>query len=232
MKKAKSPKVMEPLDNRPMVELVTHLAFRLHPERVLIVVGHQKDMVIDHIRKLFPSAEFVEQREQLGTGHAVLQTQESLEGFDGIVLVLSADVPLLRGRTLERLLNLHLEKRAVATVLTAEFDNPQGYGRIVRNPDGMLKKIVEEKDADPETRKIREINSGVYVFKKRALFEALSHITPENAQHEYYLPDVFEYFWRNHWNVAGYITDRPDETVGVNSMQELDRARKLYEIRS
>ncbi|MEE9225965.1 MAG: sugar phosphate nucleotidyltransferase [Bacteroidota bacterium] len=232
MKNPETAKVMYQLDGRPMVEHVSQLAFILHPQRVLIVVGHQKQLVADHISTLFPSAEFVHQLEQLGTGHAVMQTDGALRAFDGSVLVLSGDVPLLTQRTLESLLRTHREIRAVATVLTAELANPEGYGRVVRNADGALKKIVEEKDADPETRQIREINSGVYVFKKTELFEALRFITPENAQHEYYLTDVFEHFWNRGWKVAALKAERPEETSGVNSAEELDYVRKLYHPRS
>lgn len=222
-------KVMYHLDRRPMVEHVAELAFSLHPERVLLVVGHQKQLVVDHINKLFPSAEFVDQLEQLGTGHAVMQADAALRDFDGSVLVLSGDVPLLRKRTLENLLRAHRQAGAVGTVLTAELATPEGYGRIVRNPSGTLRKIVEEKDADAETKQVREINSGVYVFEKSELFEALRFVTPENAQHEYYLTDVFEYLWKHGWQVAAVKAERPEEISGVNSEGELDYVRKLYE---
>ncbi len=222
-------KVMYNLDSRPMVEHVTELAFRVHPQRVLVVVGHQKQMVVSHIGRLFPSAEFVDQTEQLGTGHAVMQTEDALRHFGGSVLVLSGDVPLLTHLTLERLLKTHWQLRAAATVLTADLANPTGYGRIVRNADGTVEKIVEERDADAEMRQVREINSGVYVFEKAELFGALKFITPENSQHEYYLTDVFEYFWKQNWKVAALKVERAEEISGVNSADELEYVRKLFQ---
>lgn len=231
MRNPEKAKVMEQLDSRPMVEHVCQLALNLHPQRVLVVVGHRKEVVIDHITKLFPSVEFVDQPEQLGTGHAVMQTAGALRAFDGSVLVLSGDVPLLTLRTLQSLLRMHWGVGAAATILTAELANPRGYGRVVRNAEGTVQRIVEDRDADPATREILEINSGVYVFKKTELFKALQLITPENSQREYYLPDVFGYFWNHGWKVAALKVNQSDEISGVNSAEELSHVRKLYKTR-
>ena len=232
MKNPDRAKIMELLDSRPMVEHVTQLALSLQTQRVLIVVGHQKQQVVKHLSSLFPTVEFVDQLEQLGTGHAVMQTDGAFRSFDGSLLVLSGDVPLLTKRTVERLLRTHWQFRSKATVLTAHLANPGGYGRIVRNADGTLRKIVEEKDSDFETRQIQEINSGIYVFEKGELFEALRFIRPENTKLEYYLTDVFEYFSNRGWKTAALKADQPEETSGVNSAEELEYVRKLSQPRS
>jgi UDP-N-acetylglucosamine pyrophosphorylase len=227
MKNPEMAKVMYPIAGRPMIEYVVDLALRLRASRTVVVVGWQKQSVIDHLSRTFSSVTCVEQTPQLGTGHAVMQAEEALVGFAGNVLVLSGDVPLLSYRTTAALLQGHESARATATVLTALIDTPSGYGRILRDGTDHVVGIVEEKDATAEQKQIREINSGIYVFDRGALFEGLKHITPANAQKEYYLTDVFHYFWRNHLPVRAVPADEPAEVRGINTIEQLEEAQEV-----
>ncbi len=220
-------KVMYEINNRPMVEYVVDLAVNVQAEQTLVVVGWQKDLVIEHLSKAKPGVKFVEQTEQLGTGHAVLQTMEALKDFQGEVLVLSGDVPLLSEKTAKAVIGYHRTSNAVATILTAELDDPSGYGRIVHNEDGSVKKIVEHKDASKKELAIREINSGIYVFDKEKLFDCLQHVKPNNTQGEYYLTDVFELFWQNQWRVSAVKAIDAVEVMGVNDARQLETARQI-----
>jgi bifunctional N-acetylglucosamine-1-phosphate-uridyltransferase/glucosamine-1-phosphate-acetyltransferase GlmU-like protein len=132
---------------------------------------------------------------------------------------------------MENLLGHHFETGAVATILTSIMKDPTGYGRIVRNPDGSVNKIVEHRDASEEERKISEINSGIYVFDKEKLFDGLNHITPDNSQNEYYLTDVFEYFWRHQWTVSALVAEHEDEIHGINTFDQLEEARGILNAR-
>lgn len=232
MKNPEMAKVMYPIGDKPMVEYVVELSPALQAQRVLVIVGWQKDSVIERLSKAAPGVEFVDQPKQLGTGHAVLQTEAALAGFDGDLLVLSGDVPLLTEKTAKALLGYHRASDAVATILTAELRDPAGYGRIVHNEDGSVKKIVEHKDASAQEREIREINSGIYVFDKVKLFEGLRQLTPNNAQGEYYLTDVFEFFWNNDWRVSAVKALDPAEVMGINDPSQLEEARRVMASRT
>ena len=156
-----------------------------------------------------------------------MQTQDVLSGHDGSVVILSGDVPLLTAHTIQGLIDNHRESQALATILSARYDDPAGYGRIIRNPDGSVKKIVEHKDATAEEKAVHEINSGIYIFDCRKLFEALKTLRPNNIQKEYYLTDVFEYFWKQHWIVKALPAEHPDEIQGVNTVGQLEEVRKV-----
>nr|MBP9095721.1 NTP transferase domain-containing protein [Ignavibacteria bacterium] len=169
-------KVMFPLKGKPMIQHVVELALKIHSEKIILIVGHQKQTVMDFITEAFKDnmdkISFASQDEQLGTGHAVMQTKPDLENFEGDTLILSGDVPLLRFETVDKFLNFHNANGFSASLLSANFDNPFGYGRIVRDNDGNFIDIVEEKDADDEVKKISEINSGIYIVDNKNLFEA------------------------------------------------------------
>jgi len=220
-------KVMYQMQGKPMVEYVVELAARLQADRTLIVVGWQKDSIVGHISKVNSGVEFVEQRDQLGTGHAVQQTQSALDEFEGDLLVLSGDVPLLTEKTVRALIGYHRTTEAIATILTAELDDPSGYGRINRNDDGSVKRIVEDRDASKKELALREINSGIYVFQKEKLFDCLRLVKPGNAQGEYYLTDVFELFWKNQYRVSAVKAIDSIEVIGINDTGQLDAARAL-----
>lgn len=227
MKNPDIAKVMHTVLDKPMVQHVVDLAAQLEASRTIVIVGWQKDSVIAHLQGTSPSVVCVEQSPQLGTGHAVMQAEEPLRGFTGEVLVLSGDVPVLTYGTLAGLLKQHRETGSTATVLTAVLEDATGYGRIVRNPEGQVVGIVEHKDATDDQRAIREINSGIYVFDAVHLFEALKHITPANAQKEYYLTDVFKYFWLHGLPVGARATSDPHEIQGVNDLRQLEAARQV-----
>ena len=227
MKDASRAKVMYELDGKPMLHYVIRLAHDMNATKVIAIIGYQRETVEHYVKKHFPEAEFVTQAHQLGTGHAVMQTESALSGFSGNVLVLSGDVPLLNHGTIDRLIRYHRQTKAVATILTAELDDPTGYGRIIRNPDHSVKKIVEHRDASPKELLVQEINSGIYVFEKEELFDGLKHIRPHNVQNEYYLTDVFEYFWKHHWIVSALKAPHPDEIRGINTVEQLNEARKV-----
>lgn len=220
-------KVMYEINGRPLVEWVVDLARRLQASRTVVVVGWRKESVIAHLARVSPSAVCVTQDPQLGTGHAVMQAEPVLQGFTGDVLVLSGDVPLLTERTTRELIASHREKRVAATVLTAIPEDATGYGRVLRDRKGNVTAIVEHKDATEEQRKVREINSGIYAFQAANLFEGLHEITPNNAQKEYYLTDVFEVFWRRKMSVAAVVARDPVEIGGINTPEQLEEARRL-----
>lgn len=220
------PKVLHQVNKRPLVDYVLETAQSLDPEKIVLVVGHQAELVVNAVAR-FKVAVAV-QEPQLGTGHAVMQTETELHNFNGEILILSGDAPLVNAETLKRLIAFHRSAEAVATVLTAQLDDPTGYGRVVReiNSDSVLK-IVEQKDASEEERALKEINSGVYVFNKRALFEALGQITTNNAQKEYYLTDVFAVCFGNKEPVCAFMTDNANEILGINTPQQLLEAERL-----
>jgi UDP-N-acetylglucosamine pyrophosphorylase len=232
MKNPDIAKVMYAVDGKPMVQHVVDLALALGSERTVAIVGWQKESVIGHLAAAGSRVECVEQSPQLGTGHAVMQAERPLAGFRGDVLVLSGDVPLLTRATVSSLLDHHRESGASATLLTAVLEEPAGYGRVLRGEGGNVVGIVEHKDATEEQRRIREINSGIYVFDRDRLFEGLAHITPHNVQKEYYLTDVFQYFWRHGLPVRAVSVVEPHEIMGVNTVEQLEEARRAFARRS
>jgi bifunctional UDP-N-acetylglucosamine pyrophosphorylase/glucosamine-1-phosphate N-acetyltransferase len=217
------PKVLHDIEGRPMVSYVIDTIRAVCSDGIYIVVGYLAD---DVIRALDGTGvEFVLQKEQLGTGHAVLQAGEALAGFEGTVLVLNGDVPCLRTETVRRFVDYHRSEGAAATVLSAELDDPTGYGRIVRGDGGDLLAIVEQKDADEATKRIREINSGLFCFDKELLFDALAATGRDNAQNEYYLTDTIELLRSMGKPVRAFCVDDSQEVAGVNTDAELEGIR-------
>jgi UDP-N-acetylglucosamine diphosphorylase/glucosamine-1-phosphate N-acetyltransferase len=221
-------KVMNPLAGIPLIGHVVRLARRSGAGRVIAIVGHQRDSVISWLRESDPGVEIAVQAEQLGTGHAVLQAEPLLRDFEGDVLILSGDAPLTRPETIASMLERHRSTGAVVTVLTAVLPDPTGYGRVVRAADGRISAIVEHKDARPEELVIDEINSGMYIFQARLLFEALKKVTNDNAQGEYYLPDVFAIFARDGKRMEPCVVSSFDEIRGVNTIEQLQEMEIIY----
>jgi bifunctional UDP-N-acetylglucosamine pyrophosphorylase / glucosamine-1-phosphate N-acetyltransferase len=217
--KSALPKVLHRVAGRPMIEYVLDTAGGLQPSSITVVVGHQAETLKRALSEQ-PGLTFVVQEPQLGTGHAVLQAETALAGKPGTLILLSGDVPLLTRSTLEMLAERHAESRAAATVATAIVDNPHGYGRIVRSGQ-QIARIVEEKDASPDERAIREINTGIYAFDLDRLFEALRGIAAQNAQREYYLPDLVAIYARQGRRVETVTVDNLSEIQGINSRAEL-----------
>ncbi len=214
------PKVLHPLAGRPLISHVLRTVSTLDAATTTIVIGHGADDVRSALAST-PGLSFVVQSPQLGTGHALLQTEPVLRGKSGTVLLLYADVPLLQGNTLRRLLEKHHNTRAVATVLTAEVADPYGYGRIVRDASGHIARIVEERAASGDERAIREINSGNYALALGPLFAALRNLATDNAQGEYYLTDLIAQYRHANQPVETLCLESADELRGVNSRVDL-----------
>jgi bifunctional UDP-N-acetylglucosamine pyrophosphorylase/glucosamine-1-phosphate N-acetyltransferase len=219
-------KVLHKLDGRPLINHVCRTATALAPRKIYVVIGHQGEDVKTAVLEELDSehAEFVWQKEQLGTGHAVNSARQFLEDEDSILLVLSGDVPMIRAETLAALVQQHRSHRgkgAACTILTVKLEDPTGYGRIVRDDAGLFNRIVEQKDASEDERKVKEINSGIYCFDTRKLFTALSQVKNENAQGEYYLTDVPTLLRNAGDDIAIYHHNDPNEIEGINNRVQL-----------
>lgn len=226
--KSALPKVLHEVGGKSMVQHVLDSSGEAGADRKIVVIGFGAESVE---QALGNQAEFVIQAEQLGTGHAVMQAREKLNGFEGTVMVLCGDTPLLTGKTLTSLFDAHKEAKAAATVLTAMMPDPTGYGRVIRNQEGNVIKIVEQKDASPEELAVREINTGIYCFETDLLFEALDHIGCDNKQGEYYLTDVIGILVSRSAKVWAVVAEDNEETLGVNSRVQLAQAEKVLRVR-
>jgi bifunctional UDP-N-acetylglucosamine pyrophosphorylase / glucosamine-1-phosphate N-acetyltransferase len=213
------PKVLHSVAGQPMIEHVLTRAAAIGPSSTTVVVGHQAERLRSALAR-HQNLTFVVQEPQLGTAHALLTTEASLRGTTGTLLLLSGDVPLLTSRTLQKLADRHQSTGAAATVVTAIVDDPRGYGRIVRSGEHIAC-IVEDKDATPAQREIREINSGIYAFAIEGLFDAVRSIGAENTQNEYYLPDLVAIYRQRGLGVETITVSNPDEIRGINSRTEL-----------
>ena len=211
-----------------MLEHVFRSVSAIDPEKTVTVVGHKAELVE---QVLAGQTDFVRQTEQLGTGHAVMMAEPVLENLTGQTLVIAGDTPLITGESLKNLIDFHINHKNVATILTAEADNPFGYGRIVRNQHEEVLKIVEQKDASDFEQQIKEINTGTYVFDNARLFEALKNINTNNAQGEYYITDVIGIFRENGEKVGAYTLKDFDESLGVNDRVALATAESVMRSR-
>jgi bifunctional UDP-N-acetylglucosamine pyrophosphorylase/glucosamine-1-phosphate N-acetyltransferase len=217
--KSRLPKVLHPIAGRPMVEYVLRTAGSVRPETITLIVGHEADTVRARLAP-HKDLQFVVQSPQLGTAHALQQAETALQGRTGTLLLLSGDVPLLSSKTLRQLIDTHTSAAAAETVVTAVVERPYGYGRIVRTR-GKIARIVEERDASPTERAIKEINSGIYAFDLAPLFDALRAIASQNAQGEYYLTDLVAIYRRRKLPVETLVLEDPQEIRGINSRTEL-----------
>ncbi|MGH9331503.1 MAG: bifunctional UDP-N-acetylglucosamine diphosphorylase/glucosamine-1-phosphate N-acetyltransferase GlmU [Vicinamibacterales bacterium] len=217
--KSARPKVLHEAAGLPLIEYVLRSSDPLGAASIVVIVGHMAEAVRDTLSKR-PGSQFALQEPQRGTAHALLQAEPYLAGKTGTVVMLSGDVPLLSTETLRRLIATHVATGAAATLLTAVVDDPFGYGRIVKS-GGLVERVVEERDASAEQRRIREINGGVYAFDLGSLFGALRSIVPENAQGEYYLTDLVAVYGRRGLAVETLVVEDPRELRGINSRAEL-----------
>ena len=225
--KSRVPKVLHQVAGRPMIDYVLDVAAAQHPSSITVVVGHQAEMLRAALASR-PNLECVVQEPQLGTGHALLATAPVLAKRSGTLVLLSGDVPLLRTETLQAIIDTHVRANAKATVATALVADPTGYGRIVRSGQ-QIARIVEERDATPAERTIQEINSGIYAFALDGVFEALRGIATDNAQREYYLPDLVGIYRRRGLTVA--TTPVPENEIrGINSRAELAEASRAVHL--
>lgn len=226
--KSERPKVLHPVAGMPMLSHVVRTATALKAFPIIAVVGHGADVVTKTIEA--PFLEFVQQEKQLGTGHALVCAKNSLIHFEGDLLLLCGDVPLLQPKTLENLVSHHKKLSANLTILTAELSEPTGYGRIIRGKNG-VERIVEEKDAVPSERKIKEINTGIYLFSAPDVFKWLDRIENKNAQGEYYLTDVVAEARKSGQHVEALKVDNTEEIMGINDRIQLSAADRLMRFR-
>lgn len=226
--KSDLPKVLHEINGRTMVEYVIDAVREAGAEEICLVVGHKAELVKERIGS---GVTYVLQEEQLGTGHAVKCALDFI-GTEGDTMILCGDTPIITGRTLKELLAYHRLYELKATVLSTILEDATGYGRIVRDASGNFQRIVEQKDATPEEQAIREINSGMYVFRSADLSDSLMQIRNDNAQKEYYLTDTIEIIHNQSHSgdgiaVGAMATERADETRGVNTTEQLAEAAEL-----
>ncbi|MFA5097612.1 MAG: sugar phosphate nucleotidyltransferase [Candidatus Margulisiibacteriota bacterium] len=218
------PKVLHTLCGAPILNYVLEAVNALHLRDAYIIVGHKADLVMKKYKHL--DLNFIEQKEQLGTGHAVMQAEKVLKDRDLTVLVINGDMPFIKSTTLKQLVELHRSKKASATVLTACVEDPAGYGRIIRDLGRDVEKIVEQKDGSLGELEVKEINTGTYCFENADLAEALQQVRPENSQHEYYLTDVISILRKKGKKVAALCVEEPFEAMGINCREHLEEAEK------
>ncbi|MGG4142016.1 bifunctional UDP-N-acetylglucosamine diphosphorylase/glucosamine-1-phosphate N-acetyltransferase GlmU [Paenibacillus algorifonticola] len=226
--KSKRYKVLHHVCGKPMVGHVLDTVKQAASERTVVIVGHGAETVKAYLGE---QAEYVLQEQQLGTGHAVRQAEALIGAEDGKTIVICGDTPLVRSETIQAMLALQQSSGAAATVLTASFADPTGYGRIIRGESGEVERIVEQKDCTPEEAATKEINTGTYVFDNRKLFEALAKVTSNNAQGEFYLTDVIGIFRQAGESVQGYCTEDTAEAIGINDRVALAEAEGLMRAR-
>lgn len=222
------PKAMFPIGNRPMIEYVLDNLSFIDNNNIYIIVGHAKEQITDHFGNRY---HYVEQREQLGTGHAVMECADAFADFDGTVLITFGDMPLFRREEMEEMCRLHIERGADCTLMTAENPSLTLWARIVRDENGAFAGIVEGKDCTPEQATIKELFSGVMVFNSRSLFQMLPKIGCANAQKEYYVTEVPELMVKEGMRVETYFTKDGDDLRGINTPEDLEICESILEKR-
>ena len=222
--KSDKAKVLHVLNGKPLLNYSLAAAKEAGAEKIVAVVGHQEDKVREDFAD--SGCVFVEQKPQLGTGHAALQAKDLLADYNGLTVILCGDVPLLKAATIKSLIDNHLTAKAVVSVLTTIPPPPHAYGRIVKDDKGNVLKIVEHKDSTEDEKKIGEINTGIYCVDTKFLFYALGKITNNNQQKEYYLTDIVEIACREGQKVKSFIASDYIEVMGINTLEELIRAEK------
>lgn len=226
--KSECSKVLHNLSGKPLVRWVLSAVAGLKPEKVFMIVGHRAEQVKTALAE--EKLSFVEQSERLGSGHALKQVEKFLKNFVGDVVVLCADTPLIKTATLNELLKYHKKSGNSATVLSSNFENPYSYGRIVRAQNGQVLGIVEEKDATPEQKQIKEINSGIYCFKSPLIWKVLKQIKANNNKKEYYLTDAISILNQMGEKVGAFCNVQSEEIMGVNNRLDLSVAEKIVRL--
>ena len=230
--KSETPKVLHKIFNKEILGYVLDAANNTGKvTENYVIVGHCAQEVEDYVTKHYNNAKCRLQSPQLGTGHAAYQAYEDLKGFDGDVLILNGDIPLLTRETLLKFIDTHRKNNAALTVMSAIFENPYNYGRIVRDENGSLKAIVEEKDTTDEQKKIKEINTGVYILDWQKVHEAFLNMDSNNAQHEYYLTDIVKWTINKGLKAQSYVMENNEESYGINSKKQLAEAAKILKNR-
>lgn len=225
--KSNKPKTLSPVLGKPMLLWVISAVRNAGIDDLCVVKGFKKEDVEEFLSTLDFNIESVFQAERLGTGHAVMMAKDFLKSHDGNVVILNGDAPFMTAETIKNSLEQHTKSGCAATVISARVDDPHGYGRIVRDTDGSLKAIVEHKDADEETLKIDEVNSGGYWFDCQKLLSVLDRIKSDNAAGEYYLPDAIELLLKDGQKVGAYTAECSDAVLGANDPAQLEELNQI-----
>ena len=231
MKSETTPKVLHQIMGKTLLGYVLDNVKNFVSEE-FVIVGHHAQEVEDFVKNNYDNAKTVLQSPQLGTGHAVSMVCPSLENYDGLVLILCGDTPLVREETLKKFVEFHKSNNSDLTVMSTIFDNPTNYGRIIREADNSLKCIVEEKDATPEQKAVKEVNAGIYCLNWAKIKSAFGQLKSNNAQGEYYLTDIISWGKEQKLNVNAYILEDSDEIYGINSRLNLAEATKMMNRRN
>lgn len=226
--KSDLPKVLHPIFGKPLLGYVLDAVLNTGIiEKNYVIVGHQAELVEDFVSKNYENTKCILQMPQLGTGDAVNKAYDYLKDFDGEVIILCGDAPLITPDTIKEFIEVHKEHNAALTVMSAVFENPSNYGRIIRTPGGDLQEIVEEKDASPEQKVIKEINAGIYCLNWKLISPALTSLQCNNAQGEYYLTDIVDWAVKNKLKTQAFVLKNNEEIFGINSKSHLAQATKI-----
>ena len=217
------PKVLHLLKNKPLLSHVIDTSKKLLPFKIIVVVGYKKELIIEKFQD--NDVTFVEQKELMGTADAIKHCLPSLENFDGNVLILSGDVPMIKTNTLMEFFNHHNVNQALGSLISTDLENPDGYGRVLKNKKNQLSEIIEHKDANEEQRAVTEINSGVYIFDAKILVDKIPLIKNDNMQKEYYLPDIFNFIEKHQTSI--YKIKDYSEISGINTVKQLKKLESL-----
>ncbi len=228
--KSETPKVLHKIFEKPLLGYVLDNIKTITNEN-FVIIGHHADEVKEYVEKNYQNAKTVLQTPQLGTGHAVSMVCPYLKDFKGQVLILCGDTPLITSETLKKFVEFHNSNNSDLTVMSTIFENPTNYGRIIREQDGSLKCIVEEKDATPEQKAVKEVNAGIYILDWAKIAPAFSQLTSNNAQGEYYLTDIIEWGKKKNLRVNAFILENSDEIYGINSRKNLAEATRIMNTR-
>lgn len=224
--KSETSKVLHEIYGKPLLGYVLDAVKNIASEN-FVIVGHHAEDVSTFVEKNYQNAKTVLQSPQLGTGHAVSMVCPSLENYDGLVVILCGDTPLITEDTIKKFVDFHKKQNSDLTVMSTIFENPTNYGRIIREQDNTLKCIVEEKDATPEQKAVKEVNAGIYCLNWGKIKVAFSQLTSNNAQGEYYLTDIIEWGKKQNLNVNAYILENNEEIYGINSRLNLAEATSI-----
>lgn len=221
----KKQKVIQKVLGKPMLSYLMGTVKKLSADEVYVVVGFKKEEVIKQIGK--ENVKFVEQPVPIGTGDAVKKTEPYLKDFKGNILVLYGDVPFISFKTLNNFIKEFNKSKADCSIITTFLDDPTGYGRIIRNEKGNIIGIIEEVNATPQQKKIKEINTGIYIFKSTVLFQTLKKVKKDPVKKEYYLTDVVKILASEGKKIHSYTTSHSEEVMGINTIKDLENLEKL-----
>jgi UDP-N-acetylglucosamine diphosphorylase/glucosamine-1-phosphate N-acetyltransferase len=215
------PKVLHEINSKPILHFVLETSKSLKPKEIILIVGFKKEMVIKSVNNF--NVSFTYQKEQRGTAHAIMQCKENLINSSGQTLILSGDVPFISKGTLKNLIEIHNKNQSLGSIISANIENPNGYGRIIRKNNEFVK-IVEHKEANDDELNVNEINSGIYLFDTKTLIDKINLIKDSNRQNEFYLTDIFEFIEKD--KISIYNTKQIDEINGINTIEQLNELSK------